>query len=91
MSTIFISFLRWLTTLAQASKRSAVQKVVDGFDLVGARVLDERELVDALDVESLSIRKFAMQKDLSRARSARERALHYATKRGRNQRVPYVR
>jgi hypothetical protein len=49
-----------------ASEGSSVHKVIDGLDLMGGQVLDERELVNALDIERPSVRKLDVQNELQK-------------------------
>ena len=66
-SCVFVPFLPGVSLApANAGEGGTVQKVGDGFDLgqVGGGVLDEGELVNAFDVERLSILELAMQEHL---------------------------
>jgi hypothetical protein len=59
----------------QGSEGSGVHKIVDGLDLVGRQVLDERELVNALDIECPSVRKLDMQKELQKRKKKKKKNL----------------
>jgi hypothetical protein len=65
---------------AQGSVRSAVHKIADGFDLVRGQVPDERELVNALNVEHPPVRELAVQEDLSGGHVPSARAARHKEK-----------